>query len=438
MKKLITVAIAAFSLAMAAFAATHTVGKGENDYTIAKKYGITVEQLHRLNPEVNWNRLQVGQKVTVSKAAAPKAAAKPAPKPSPKPSPKPRAQVVGMKVSGKTAKVAKSDVILRNGPGTDFDRIARLNKGQSAEVVEFKDNWYKIRFESGTTGWIRRDMVSVTDSAPVATAKPAALPNTPDSNARPTITNVEPAKSAEEPAKPAATPLKVEITGDDVNVRKDCSTSAPKIVTVDKGRVADVLQQKNGWYKVKFAHGTIGWVHGDFVRPTSPTATDPAPKPKAAPAASGSAAALISTAKDQMGVPYSWGGTSRGGFDCSGFVQYVFAKHGVNLPRTSISQSQIGQKVAREDLQPGDLIFFITRGSRVSHVGIFIGNGQFIHASSGGGQVRIDNLSKDYYNKRYAGARRVGKFNSGVLDTARKELGQKAIPEYEGPNPDLP
>lgn len=427
MKRLITIAFAAIALASVALAASHTVSKGENDYTIAKKYGITVAQLHNLNPQVNWSRLQVGQKLTVSKVA---------PKPAAKPAPKPLAKVAGMKVSGKTAKVAKTDVIMRNGPGTSYDRIARLNKGQTAEVVEFKDNWYKVRFASGTTGWIRRDMLSVTDSTPAATAKPASLPNTPENNTRPTITNVEPESPASETPKASTTPLKIEITGDDVNVRKDCSTKAAKIVTVDKGRVADVLLQKNGWYKVKFAHGTIGWVHGDFVQPTSPDAKDPAPKPKAAPANTGSAAALIDTAKDQMGVPYSWGGTSRGGFDCSGFVQYVFAKHGVKLPRTSISQSQTGQKVAREDLQAGDLVFFITRGSRVSHVGIYIGNGQFIHASSGGGQVRVDSLSKSYYNNRYAGARRVGKFDKSMIDSARAELGQKAIPEYQGPEPD--
>ncbi len=101
--------------------------------------------------------------------------------------------------------------------------------------------------------------------------------------------------------------------------------------------------------------------------------------------------------------------------------------------------SRHGQKVAsRSQLQPGDLVFFITRGSRVSHVGIYIGDNKFIHASSGGGSVRVDSLSKDYYNKRYAGARRVAKFNRALLDDAKAELGQKAIPEpdpasFQGP-----
>ena len=438
MKKVITLAIAMMVVATTALAGTHTVAKGENDYTIAKKYGISLDQLHKLNPQVKWSSLQIGQKLTVSKET---------PKPKQTTQPKAKAQVVGQKVSGKIAEIVKTDVILRSGPGTTYDRIALLNKGQKADVIEFKGDWYKVKFSSGTTGWIRNDMVSV--KAKPANMKPATspkeestpdLPETPDGNStnRPLITNVsEEETKRDEVAAPAmpvnatSAPLKIEITGDRVNIRKDATTSSAKIVTVTQGRVADVLLQKNGWYKVKFAGGTIGWVHGDFAKPTSADAKDPEPSAKMV--ASGAAGDLIDTAKDQIGVRYSWGGTSRGGFDCSGFVQYVFAKNGVKLPRTSISQSQTGSKVAKSDLQVGDLVFFITRGSRVSHVGIFIGNGNFIHASSGGGQVRIDSLSKDYYAKRYAGARRVGKFNKSVVDSAKAELGQKAIPEQEGP-----
>lgn len=436
MKKVITLAIAMMVVATTAFAGTHTVSKGENDHIIAKKYGISVDQLHKLNPSIKWDRLQIGQKLTVSKEK---------PKPKQTTQPKAKAQVVGQKVYTKYAEIAKTDVILRSGPGTSYDRIALLNKGQKADIIEFKGDWYKVKFSSGTTGWIRNDMVSVhskkTEMKPVSTKTeeaPATLPETPDVNTgnRPIITNVveEEPKTEEKVEAPKATPsapLKIEITGDRVNIRKDASTSAAKVVTVTQGRVADVLLQKNGWYKVKFAGGTIGWVHGDFAKPTSADAKDPVPQPKAV--SNGAAASLIDTAKDQMGVRYVYGGTSRGGFDCSGFVQYVFAKNGIKLPRTSISQSQTGAKVAKSDLIVGDLVFFITRGSRVSHVGIYIGDGKFIHASSGGGQVRIDSLSKDYYAKRYAGARRVGKFNKSVVDSAKAELGQKAIPEKEGP-----
>lgn len=437
--------IAAVVLVSSAFGATHTVAKGENDTIIAKKYGITTTQIHKLNPSVNWNRLQIGQKIVVGQT-------KPASKPAPKAAAKPKIQTAGTNISGKAAEIAKTDVLMRSGPGTNFDRVAKLNKGQKANVIAVKGDWYQVQFSSGTKGWIRKDMLKISSpSAPskpiVASTKapknetPGELPVTPElSPSKVVVTNVsEPAKEETQPKstpemKPVkAAPLKVEITGDRVNIRKDASTSAAKVVTVTKGRVADVISQKNGWYKIKFSGGTIGWVSGDFVKPTSADAKDPV-NPPAAKLVSGGASALIDTAKDQIGVRYSWGGTSRGGFDCSGFVQYVFSKHGIKLPRTSISQSGVGAKVARSDLQVGDLVFFATRGgSRVSHVGIFIGNGNFIHASSGGGHVRIDALSKDYYTKRFVGARRVGKFNQSVVDSAKAELGQKAIPEKEGP-----
>jgi cell wall-associated NlpC family hydrolase len=445
-KRLIALTIAGLAIVSSAFGQVHSVAKGENDTTIAKKHGISTSQLHKLNPGVNWSRLQIGQKLKVSEAKAPA-----------KPTAKATAQVVGTKVSGKVAEIAKTDVLMRSGPATTYDRVAKLNKGQKANVIAVKGDWYQLQFTSGTKGWIRKDMLTITSKSVPATApkpvvastqpekegEPATLPDTPEAQPTKTvITNVPeepgavPANKPEVPAmKPASsTPLRIEITGDRVNIRKDASTSAAKIVTVTRGRVADVLLQKNGWYKVKFMGGTIGWVHGDFVKATTPDAKDPVAAQPSAKTVSGGASDLISTAKEQIGVRYSWGGTSRGGFDCSGFVQFVFSKHGVSLPRTSISQSGTGSKVAKSDLIPGDLVFFATRGgSRVSHVGIYIGNGNFIHASSGGGHVRIDALSKDYYAKRYVGARRVGKFSKSIIDSAKAELGQKAIPEKEGP-----
>lgn len=108
-----------------------------------------------------------------------------------------------------------------------------------------------------------------------------------------------------------------------------------------------------------------------------------------------------------MNTPYLWGGTSSNGIDCSAFCQRVM-KYALNIdiPRTSIMQSTVGEEVAREDLQFGDLIFFNTRGSRISHVGIYLGESVFAHSSSSGG-VKTSSLNEDYYNGRYVTARRV-------------------------------
>jgi peptidoglycan endopeptidase LytE len=106
-----------------------------------------------------------------------------------------------------------------------------------------------------------------------------------------------------------------------------------------------------------------------------------------------------------LGVPYSWGGTSPSGFDCSGFVRFVFAHFGVSLTRTSFSQFGEGSSVSRSNLQPGDLVFFASNGGGASHVGIYVGNGQFINAADSG--VRYDSLSSGYWSSSYVGGRRV-------------------------------
>ncbi len=116
---------------------------------------------------------------------------------------------------------------------------------------------------------------------------------------------------------------------------------------------------------------------------------------------------LVSTAKDLIGTKYRGGGTTKAGFDCSGFVGYVFKDLGISLPRTSSGMYTSGEKVNKADLTSGDLVFFNTTGKGVSHVGIYIGDGKFIHSSSSKG-VKIDKLSDPYYwGKKYVGAKRV-------------------------------
>ena len=137
-----------------------------------------------------------------------------------------------------------------------------------------------------------------------------------------------------------------------------------------------------------------------------PTATA-TPKPSAQPADSSIASAIINTAKSYLNVPYVWGGTSVQGFDCSGFIQYVYGKHGVSLPRVTSDQYNAGTAISKSSLKPGDLVFFETYKPGASHVGIYLGNNQFIHASSGAGKVIISNLTSTYYTEHYIGSRRV-------------------------------
>lgn len=116
--------------------------------------------------------------------------------------------------------------------------------------------------------------------------------------------------------------------------------------------------------------------------------------------------AILKTASQYLGVPYRYGGSSPDGFDCSGYVMYVFQKHQKNLPRTSDAQYKAGNKVDKTKLKEGDLVFFTTDEPGPSHVGIYYGNNKFIHASSSKG-VMISQLSDVYWKPRYIGARRV-------------------------------
>jgi cell wall-associated NlpC family hydrolase len=135
--------------------------------------------------------------------------------------------------------------------------------------------------------------------------------------------------------------------------------------------------------------------------PTVPVAppTSTAPPPVAPPATHGG---VVGIAMQYLGTPYVWGGSSPGGFDCSGFVMYVYAQVGVSLPHSSYAQYGYGSPVSRSDLQPGDLVFFDGLG----HVGIYVGGGSFIHAPHTGDVVKISSLS-GWYASTYVGARRL-------------------------------
>ena len=115
---------------------------------------------------------------------------------------------------------------------------------------------------------------------------------------------------------------------------------------------------------------------------------------------------VVATSMQYIGVPYVFGGTSPAGFDCSGYVRYVFAQAGISLPRMADEQYYMGTPIASNELRAGDLVFFSTYEYGPSHVGIYLGDGNFINASSSRG-VAIDSLSSSYWGSCYIGARRI-------------------------------
>lgn len=126
-----------------------------------------------------------------------------------------------------------------------------------------------------------------------------------------------------------------------------------------------------------------------------------------ATAAEAEADEIETIAANFLGTPYRFGGESETGIDCSSFVQQVFREHEIDLPRTAREQIKVGTEVAQGDLRKGDLVFFQTYARFPSHVGIYLGEGKMIHASSGKGEVTVSDMNSDYYRSRFLGAKRV-------------------------------
>lgn len=137
----------------------------------------------------------------------------------------------------------------------------------------------------------------------------------------------------------------------------------------------------------------------------------------------GGTEALIDNAMQLIGVRYRWGGnTPQSGLDCSGFVRYVFNDtFGFLLPRKSAQMSKVGLEIGKDELRPGDLVFFNTMRHAFSHVGIYVGDNKFIHAPSRGKSIRVDDMTKIYWEKRYNGARRMEGFDA-MTDEQRLQL----------------
>lgn len=202
------------------------------------------------------------------------------------------------------------------------------------------------------------------------------------------------------------------VIADKLEVRVGLETNSQILSTVEKGTHLAVVQENDEFYGVLMVNNTIGWVPKSSMEliDYKTEVSVPAPKQEEPKAQNPQEAltqglsqvqqSVLREAFTYLGVPYVWAGNTRSGLDCSAFVKNVFATVGVTLPRHSGDQITVGRAVQGPDLQPGDRLYFdMKRVGRISHTGIYIGNGLFIHASSGQHKVAVDSIfKKSFYN----------------------------------------
>ena len=170
-------------------------------------------------------------------------------------------------------------------------------------------------------------------------------------------------------------------------------------ITVTVDAKLELVSEQNHRFKVRLPDARLGWVRREDVTVRTAGFSYPVTSRKK----------VVEVGKRFLGVPYLWGGTTPLGFDCSGFVQLICKMNGINLPRDTDMQFMVSRPIETKDLQPADLLFFSNMDSGITHVGIYIGGGEFIHASGKGSGVTITSLSDPYYQSVLVGARRVWK-----------------------------
>lgn len=184
-----------------------------------------------------------------------------------------------------------------------------------------------------------------------------------------------------------------------LNVRVSPSTSSEIVSQLQEGVGFEIIYTDNGWYNIRMKDGVTGFVSAQYVTKnktlTSTNANSVAKK-------------IAENAHNYIGCSYSYGSSGPSAFDCSGFTSYLYRQQGYTLPRTSASQGSYGTYVEKQNLVAGDLVFFSNRSDRkINHVGVYVGDNNFIHASTSGRGVVMDNLGSNYYTRNYVTARRI-------------------------------
>lgn len=282
-------------------------------------------------------------------------------------------------------KVTASTLNVRASNSASAPKIGSLKFGVEVQVLETISNWDRIVINN-LTGWVCNDYL-------VATRMENSIEDT--------TNDLQQTSEQEE-----ATVLKTAVINTaTLNVREQSTTNSARLGTLKKNAIVAIIGEENGWYKIKY-NNQYGYILSDYTvnkdieisrgsysrgeRPTSVAET------------------ATTLALQYIGCKYVWGGTSPNGFDCSGLVYYVYKDYVPNLGRSAKPQSKTGTTIEKENLVMGDLVFFgEDGGSLVTHVGIYVGDGIFVHAANSKRGVVTDTILSGYYEKNYLYAKRI-------------------------------
>lgn len=246
---------------------------------------------------------------------------------------------------------------MRSEASTDASILATAPKGENVVVLEAaEDGWYKVDYQA-VEGYMSGEFLEIREKADVDLGYG-----------------------------------KVNTDGSPLNVRSAPDAESDRLTTLSDNKVVNIVGVDSGWFKIEVG-STVGYVLSDYMLPCRDEYGNRGD-------GSGSIGEqIVAFAKTFLGVPYVYGGNGPSCFDCSGFTKYVYAHFGYNINRGATQQLSNGTAISRSQLQPGDLVFFRHNTSKpVSHVGIYIGNNQFIHASTNAYKVQINDLSGHYAN----------------------------------------
>lgn len=274
------------------------------------------------------------------------------------------------------AKVKADALYLRESPGGDV--ITTLSQNTVVAVLNNSSSWYKV-VVNGKEGYVSGEYLTGTTTTDFSVGNGKIVCDT------------------------------------TVNFRSQPNTSSSVLGSLTNGTVVKVIGVQGGWYKVSY-NGKTGYVHPDYltfsgVQSSSSSSSNnssvitPSSNAVSYTGTSEKRAEVLEYAAQFLGTPYVYGGSTPSGFDCSGFTSYVFANTVGTIPRVAQSQFDATTRVSLEDLEPGDLVFFGSSASSISHVGIYVGNDTFIHSPHTGDVVKYESLSGSYLSRFQGGGR---------------------------------